>query len=146
MRYVLRAPTFADVPRLLELHEQAFRPLVETRSAWCPEEQTQIVRDSFLLGSVVEVQGVAVGQLMVERHPEHVFLKRLMLDPEVQGRGLGRQIVWDVIDRAAPLPVTLSVWETNRARSLYERLGFRVTHVEGHKVKMRRDPEAPPTT
>ena len=36
--------------------------------------------------------------------------------------------------------ITLGVVKINPARRLYERLGFRVTHEDQHKVYMRREP------
>ena len=36
--------------------------------------------------------------------------------------------------------VALAVVKINPARRLYERLGFRVTHEDQHKLYMRRDP------
>jgi ribosomal protein S18 acetylase RimI-like enzyme len=38
--------------------------------------------------------------------------------------------------REAGTPLRLSVRETNPARRLYERLGFRVTRVEPPRIKM----------
>ena len=48
--------------------------------------------------------------------------------PEYQGRGTGTAIILDLIAqaRALQLPVTLHVLDVNPARSLYERLGFRI--------------------
>jgi ribosomal protein S18 acetylase RimI-like enzyme len=38
--------------------------------------------------------------------------------------------------------VTLGVVKSNPAKRLYERLGFRVTHEDGRKFYMRREPDA----
>ena len=60
--------------------------------------------------------------------------------PEFQGKGLGTAVLQHVIEQGArrALPVTLSVVPANpRARRLYERLGFEVTHVEPPFIRMR---------
>ena len=141
-RYTLRPATAADLPRLLEVHEGAFRPLVETRYPWDPAEQRRILAESLHRAQLVLVDERVVGQLIVTPQEGAVFLERILLAPEVQGRGLGTALVETVIAdaRARGLPVTLSVWDTNRARALYTRLGFRVTHHEGFRVKMQLDP------
>lgn len=141
-RATLRPATDADLPRLLEVHEGAFRPLVETRYAWDPAEQRRILAESLARAQVVLLDGRIVGQLIVTPVEGALFLERILLAPEVQGRGLGTALIETVIAdaRAQGLPVTLSVWDTNRARALYARLGFRVTHQEGFRVKMRLDP------
>jgi hypothetical protein len=41
--------------------------------------------------------------------------------------------------------ITLAVVKINPARRLYDRLGFRVTHEDQHKVYMRREPDQMPT-
>lgn len=144
LAYSLRPATPGDLEGLRAVHESAFRGLVETRYDWDPDQQRQIVLESIPHAQIVEVAGALAGQLIVEEREDEVFLSRVMLGAAYRGRGLGAQIVGDVIARAraSGRAVTLSVWENNRARGLYERLGFRVTHQEGFRVKMRLAPAA----
>lgn len=69
---------------------------------------------------VAEIDGRVVGYIAVSRN--HV--ENLYVDPEVQGRGVGRQLLAAVEERVLG-PITLRCLLVNtRARSLYERCGF----------------------
>jgi GNAT superfamily N-acetyltransferase len=74
----------------------------------------------------VVVDGVDVGILCVTRREDHLFLGKVALLPPYQGRGVGTELVKTVLDqgRGLALPVRLQVLKANRARALYERLGF----------------------
>jgi ribosomal protein S18 acetylase RimI-like enzyme len=76
---------------------------------------------------VIEVGGEAVGRLRVIRTESSVELAGLQLLPRCQSRGIGSQIVRQLMDEAAAtgLPFDLEVEKDNpRARALYERLGM----------------------
>ena len=66
-----------------------------------------------------------------EVHPTepHWYLAFVCTSPELQGRGYGRSLILDMIGRcdAEKLPAYLEA-TSERNRSLYERLGFRLTH------------------
>ncbi len=77
--------------------------------------------------SVVLVDGDRVGRHRVVRAPDHVELAGVQLLPAHQGRGIGTQVVRDVLAEARDqgVPARISVEQDNpRARALYERLGF----------------------
>jgi ribosomal protein S18 acetylase RimI-like enzyme len=93
---------------------------------------------------VVEDDGVPVGYAAVVRAADHDFLHELALLPHAQSRGIGTAVVRSLQDdaRRRGVPLRLSVHDDNRARGLYERLGFTVTDVDGIRVKMEwRGPE-----
>jgi ribosomal protein S18 acetylase RimI-like enzyme len=70
-----------------------------------------------------------IGVLAVEHHADHVFLSEIQIDPAHQNRGFGSEILRDLISasKRSHLPIRLRVLKLNRARQLYERLGFRQT-------------------
>lgn len=80
-----------------------------------------------------------IGQWLVERRPDALFLARVMLAPAWQGRGIASALIRELQAeaRAGGLPLTLQVWEENPARALYERLGFAVTGAREFRVQMR---------
>lgn len=69
--------------------------------------------------------GRAVGVLDVSDAGDHLYLSRIEIMPEHQGRGLGTDVVGALLKRGRK--VRLDVLPNNvRARSFYERLGFTV--------------------
>ncbi|MGE0707311.1 MAG: GNAT family N-acetyltransferase [Planctomycetota bacterium] len=127
---------------LYALHEACFRPLVETRFAWDPDQQRRALTGNEGVSWAVEVAGELAGQLILADRGHELFVTRVLVHPRWQGRGLGRRLLEEVIAQAEArgIPVTLSVWENNRARALYARLGFVETEQVEFRVKMRRDP------
>ncbi len=90
---------------------------------------------------IVTWRGANVGAIAVQRNADHVFLSEILIDPVWQNQGLGSEIVRQVIAEASVrnLPVRLQVLRKNRARSLYERLGFAVTgRTETHLLMEKR--------
>ena len=76
--------------------------------------------------SVVVDDGRPVGRLYVDCSETGVQLVDISLLPAVRNRGIGASLLRSLMMRAAAhaLPLRLSVLHTNRARSLYARLGF----------------------
>lgn len=97
--------------------------------------QSHSYRASFPRAShdIVEVDGQLAGRFYVDRPGTHFHLIDISLMPEHRGRGIGTHLVRDLIDEAsrAGCIVSLYVAESNRARSLYERLGFKTVRSDG---------------
>lgn len=146
MDYTLRQATPADLDYLFDLHRATMREYVEATWGWNEEWQ----RDYFVkkydpaARQVIQVHGRDAGVLVVEDRPDELYLALIEIAPEYQRRGLGRQIIANLLDRAATAHKTLSlhVLKSNvNARRLYERLGFVVVSDEEHKVGMACAPE-----
>lgn len=75
---------------------------------------------------VVEVDGRVVGRLYVHHDADEVLLIDVALLPEHRGDGIGTELVRSVLAEGAArgVRVTAHVELFNRARTLYERLGF----------------------
>jgi len=83
--------------------------------------------------SVVERAGVPVGRLYLHRSAGELRIVDISLLPEQRGTGLGEALLREVQEEAreAGLKVSIHVERMNRARRLYERLGFRTVTDEG---------------
>ena len=68
----------------------------------------------------------ACGYLAVETNATRVHVHNLALDPAYQNRGIGSDLLAEVVSLARDLgaPVHLQVLHKNQAVHLYERLGF----------------------
>jgi GNAT superfamily N-acetyltransferase len=91
---------------------------------------------------IVVVEGRPIGQMLVAYLPAAIRLVDIALLPEAQGLFTGTQLVKDLQQKAAAAakPLQLSVYETNPARRLYERLGFTITDHDGPRLQMTWDP------
>ena len=85
------------------------------------------------------------GRLLVFRSEEEILLVDITLLPADRGAGIGASLIKDLLDEAdqAGKSVTLHVAKDNRARRLYERLGFEVIEDTGMYFKMEWRPGRP---
>lgn len=82
----------------------------------------------------------AAGVVDAQLDQSVFYIGRISITPELQNRGLGTELLNRLLDRAraqGARAVELHVLELNRARALYERLGFRVVAEEPPKLRMR---------
>jgi ribosomal protein S18 acetylase RimI-like enzyme len=129
------------------LHRAAMGPYVARIWGWDDTVQRAFHERWFDATGVriITCDGLDVGVLDVEDRPAEVFLARIEILPEHQGRGIGtrllRQLVGDAAIRGRP--VVLEVLTSNqRARFLYARLGFHALAAQGEgavKITMRRE-------
>lgn len=144
----LRAASVGDREFLLDLNRAAFRESVEPVWGWDEDEQTAYFDARFEpdLRRIIQVGGVDIGEVVVLERPGEIYLGRIALLQEWQGRGVGSSIVRSLLERAATTgrAVVLEVLHTNpRAAMLYERLGFEPTGRNETHVFMRAEPAAP---
>ena len=92
--------------------------------------------------SIIVADGVDVGWIQQREDAGAIFLGSIYVRPEMQRRGIGTRVLQMLLDlgRQRSQPVTLAVMKINPAIALYERLGFRITHEDEHKLYMRADP------
>jgi ribosomal protein S18 acetylase RimI-like enzyme len=121
--------------------EDRLKPLAWARSRIVPSAEAP---HDFILGAfdgdrLVGILGLSVEPRAKIRHKGHVF--GMYVAPEYAGRGLGRKLMDCCIERARGVPglvlLQLTVTETNsRAKSFYEKAGFRAFGVERNAVKL----------
>ena len=97
---------------------------------------------SFEEARITTVDGGDIGWMQSTLKDGAIFLGQLFIDSGFQRRGIGTEVIGRLIEEAGDLPVTLSVAKINPAVRLYERFGFRITHEDGRKFHMRREPGA----
>ncbi|MGW3359647.1 N-acetyltransferase family protein [Streptomyces bungoensis] len=147
----LRPANPADGEFCFRLHRAAMREYVDAVRGWDDEEQRAYHERAFAPGrwQIVTVDGADAGLLIVEYRAREVYLTRIELHPDHQGRGIGAGLIRFLAGAAARRgqSLVLDVLAVNtRALAFYRRHGFReeARHEEGAtKVRMRR-PAAPP--
>lgn len=146
IEWTLRRATSDDRDFIVELTREAMGPYLEATFGWDEAAQKAYFDEGFdpSGGQIIQVGGVDVGELVVEVRPNELFLARLALLPDWQGRGIGSAIVHMLIDRARELEsaLVLQVFKANpRAVRLYESLGFVRTGESEEDVSMRLEPK-----
>lgn len=82
---------------------------------------------------VIEQAGRPIGRLYLECWGREHRIIDIALMPAARGRGIGHAVLQDVMDEAARAgkQVGIHVEKTNRAMTLYHRLGFQRTEDKG---------------
>lgn len=131
------------------LYRLLMKPLTEELLEWSDERQRQLVARDILSGqaSILAVNDQNVGWVHMRESDTEIELCQLHIIPEMQNRGIGSTIVKRFLSRAQTneKKMTLEVMKNNRARSLYERLGFIQTGENQFKIKLewREQPSLP---
>jgi ribosomal protein S18 acetylase RimI-like enzyme len=138
---VFTPATATDGEFLYRLTEQTMRGYVEAVWGNWNEQMVREFTDKAARDGSFELisqNGVNVGAMRVERFPDHIRLDQLYVATPYQRRGIGTEIVRNLMAeaRAAKQPLRLRVLKTNPAKTLYERLGFVVTETTNERYYM----------
>ena len=95
-----------------------------------------------LSSDVVLVDGEPAGRLLVARWREEIRIVDMAFLPAFRGRGAGSALFAELMDEATEMAKRLSIHveRHNRARELYERLGFESVGETGIHLRMEWDP------
>ena len=105
------------------------------------DEQGMLARihGDFESGKIIESAGHSIGLLKVVKEVGTWTLVQVQVLPAWQGQGIGARLLAETIVDAKRegAAVVLSVLKVNKARRLYERLGFLVISESDHAYSMR---------
>jgi ribosomal protein S18 acetylase RimI-like enzyme len=82
---------------------------------------------------LIELDGEPAGRLYVDRRDGEIHIIDIALLPPFRGRGIGAGLLGELIGEAdaSGRKLSIHVERENRARPLYERLGFTVAADDG---------------
>jgi ribosomal protein S18 acetylase RimI-like enzyme len=155
MNLSLRAVQPDDNDFLLALYASTRREEI-AMFGWSPEQQELFCRMQFTAQqswyqsayssadfAIILDAAEPIGRIIVLRTPAELRLVDISLLPEHRGAGIGTMLISRLLDEAnrAQLPVRLQVLNNNRARHLYERLGFVLCGGDDVYYQMERMPE-----
>lgn len=136
-----RPATPADIPYLMQLR----RATMDAHLAASGMDTSDACHEARLLhrfdcAQLLETGGRPAGLLKVVREGGCWEIVQIQLDPALQGQGVGRRLLQELIDEAdaAGAGLRLKVLLNNPARQLYQRLGFAVTGIDGAEYRMER--------
>lgn len=123
---------------------QTMRPYVEATWGWDEADQLTRFKASFepSLRQIIELGDQPIGVLHVDVARSPIRLLSIQLLPAFQRQGHGTALIGEVLRQAKERPVWLQVLKANPAKSLYQRLGFRVVGDTETHWEMLRDPSA----
>ena len=92
---------------------------------------------------IIALDGADIGWLQTITQDDALFVAQMFVQRPFQRKGIGTEVMKRLIGEAARFhrAVRLNVVKINPARRLYERLGFQVTHEDGRKFYMKREPD-----
>jgi ribosomal protein S18 acetylase RimI-like enzyme len=145
MMISLRPAAASDSEFCFQLHKAAMGSYVAAVWGWDEQAQRGFHTSAFDPGSwqIISADGADAGMISVQYRPLEIYLSRIELLPDHQGRGIGAVLVRQLLAEAGRLgqELALDVLAVNeRARALYQRLGLREVgrHGEGGiKIAMR---------
>jgi ribosomal protein S18 acetylase RimI-like enzyme len=127
-----------DLPAVAGLDMAAFDPLWQNSL-----QSLELAYPQAALATVVEAEGRLLGYQISTRNPLGAHLARLAVLPAFQGRGVGRALVSDLVQKAERLGMyrlTVNTQSDNAASlALYKKIGFRETG-ERYTVYQRQVP------
>ena len=143
MPYSLRHAKDADRAWLEELRRAAYEHLFNaTWGGWDETRHQRHFAATWQQGRIqlIEVNGRPIGMIQLREPDDCVEIGEIQILPEYQNKGLGTQLLVEVIDRARQQgrDVILSMGLMNSgAHRLYERLGFEETERSDTHIHMR---------
>jgi ribosomal protein S18 acetylase RimI-like enzyme len=135
----LRRAVEADVPFLRQVYATT-REDELCLVAWTDEQKAAFIEMQFRAQKahyqefyptcqflVILLEDEPIGRLYVDRREHSIEILDVALLPAFRGRGIGRVLIEEILEeaRASGRRVTIYVEHYNRARGLYDRLGFR---------------------
>ncbi|MFT3795497.1 GNAT family N-acetyltransferase [Flavobacterium sp.] len=93
-------------------------------------DEDQLLRVNYLFdqAKIILYKGQNIGLLKLDEKENNVEIVQVQIDPQFQGKGIGRQIIQSVIENSLNRnkQISLSVLKQNPAKELYLRMGFKI--------------------
>ncbi|WP_367322864.1 N-acetyltransferase family protein [Streptomyces sp. HUAS ZL42] len=124
----IRPASAEDLEAAVELRAVVMRADLERLGRYDEERVRQRLRDRFEPAHtwVIEVGGAFAGCVALRPDGDAHWLEHFLLDPGLQGRGIGSGVLRALLERCDRdgVRVRLNVLRGSAARRLYERHGF----------------------
>ncbi|QFI37987.1 GNAT family N-acetyltransferase [Moritella marina ATCC 15381] len=142
MNIAYRLATEQDYDFAFKLKKAAEYEPIKAIFGWDEAVQQQMHAQEWADGKpmLICIDGFAVGSYKIEMESNHIHFCRFFLLPEYQGKGIGSQVLKQLISFAKEkqLPCKLSHLQGNRVGELYARFGFVIDSCDEQFVYMSR--------
>ncbi len=129
MHITKRPAVASDTELARSVHHRAYHEVVVRQyGLWDEEAQDELFAAAWSAAAheIIFCDDLPCGYMCVEDRDGDIHLCEIVIDPEFQGKGVGTNILGEVIEyaRMRQVPVRLRTHLMNRAAALYRRLGF----------------------
>jgi GNAT superfamily N-acetyltransferase len=135
-----RAAGVDDYEFALALYLESVKPLLLALGRWDEERILLRFSQGFELEhiQVLRREGTDIGWMQVSETVEELHLDQLHLVDHVRNNQIGTHLVRMLQSRAKTVntPLALNIFRGNRAKVLYERLGFRIVGGDEERIRM----------
>lgn len=137
--------TLNDVEFARNVHHRAFRDVVtEHFGEWNQKGQDEFFEDAWKQGEhqILTYNGERCGYISVDENDEKIILNEIVLLPEYQNKGIGSDILNELISSSNEKhkALELQVLKNNKAVGLYIKKGFNTTKETDDHYYMRYTP------
>lgn len=126
--YYLRDALEKDFDFLYNLNISTAKDYIAQTWGWDDEFQLKYFKTKFRSTNykIISVDNKDIGALSLRQDGSKIFIKRIQILPQFQHRGIGSEIISDVIKCAEEnnAVVCTKVLKVNPAKKLYNKLGF----------------------
>ena len=142
--YQLRPYTQTDFEFVYQAKKEAYQCYVEKFwGAWDEKKQRTFFNDFIQKVqktlSIIEYNSTPIGLYHGDMTDQDIYeIGNIIVIPEYQGKGIGTDILLNVIKRYPNFKIRLQVFRGNPAIHLYQRLGFSVVNETRTHVIMER--------
>ncbi len=130
MKYTFRKCKNADIQFIYELKEKCFKWYVEKIYGWDKKTQLKLIQnemDEHLDDmNIIQLGEVDIGIFTFYYDDKgEGYIDMFAILPEYQGKGIGTQILTNILEKNKDVRIYLKTYKENPARNLYQRVGFR---------------------
>ncbi len=129
-KITLRAAVSSDELFVNNLTQSEMTNYVKQTWSSALEYKAYFQRNKFNLKTteIIQLDGKDVGRLSVTRAADNIYIDNIHVLAQYQSHGIGTRVIKLLFEEAAQeaKEVRLSVLRANPAKSLYEKLGFKV--------------------
>lgn len=142
MDHYLKNCKETDKDFIYNLKKESIYDYVNRIWGWNEEYQIKDFETDFILENfkIIEVNNKYVGFVQINEDILNVNITEIHIIREYQGKGVGGRIISNIIKQATKDDKTVSIGcfiDNNRAKQLYERLGFKVISITDTHYQMK---------
>jgi len=119
-----------DLAFLLQLRKASMgKHLAAAGLLLSDQQHLERIKEHFNDSQLILINHKPIGLLQLAIMPDRIHIRQFQILPKFQGKGVGTQVLNLLIAKALQrhLPITLNVLLANRAKRLYQRVGFKVS-------------------